>query len=199
MHTAHACAAIPFCQTPVRRARDVTPGAPRVFTWRDRGAANPNSAEDVQQTLLVPKPPFDTTMWGGQSEDTKGDAEAIVSPDFGVMPPTGKGIVTQRWVNFGDYIPTVPLCSDRYLHTGSGGFYLNKRNGESHTRATVNHQDCAPHPAAPRRSPESRAELSCVSRAQSRRIPTATQSPTGTTRRHIGLRWPTPWPASEHA
>jgi len=95
-----------------------TAGAPRAFAW-----APHDSAEDVQQSLILD------------------------SADAGVTPPASKGIVTQRWVNRDDVVPTVPLCKGGFMHIGNGGFYLDKTifgNWNKQSSYGPQHQDFTP-------------------------------------------------------
>ena len=73
-----------------------TAGAPRVFTWRPE-----DSAEDVEKSFF--------------------DAKDM---NYGVDAPKQAGIVQQRWVNYGDPVPSVPLCTGGYLHVGNMAIYI---------------------------------------------------------------------------
>mmetsp|Transcript_79414 Transcript_79414/g.170168 ORF Transcript_79414/g.170168 Transcript_79414/m.170168 type:complete len:383 (+) Transcript_79414:71-1219(+) len=51
------------------------------------------------------------------------------SPSYGVDFPAQNGIVTQRWVIYGDLVPSLPPCRAGYYHMGNGGIDLYDDNG----------------------------------------------------------------------
>ena len=98
-----------------------TAGSMRAFAWRPD-----DSAEDIQQNLI--------------DHDNN---------DVGVTAPSTNGkIVTQRWTNYNDIVPALPLCSGGYMHIGNGGLYIDSsitHNWNKMSAFGPQHQDFTPY------------------------------------------------------